>query len=359
VPRDAEIVVIGAGVTGATTARALAVAGRDVLLVEQFGIGHERGSSHGTSRVFRLSYPEERWVRLAQRSLEGWLELEAECGARLLRQTGSLDLGSFVPANRRALAACGASSEHVDSAEIEARWQISWAAPEPGLFQADGGVILADKALQALVAGAREGGATVLEQTPVLEVLEKRGAVRVVTGRGEIRARAAVVAAGAWSQRLLSPLEIELPVIPTRETVAYVSLARAETLPALIDEETPSAAGHGVLREGQISYALHAPGIGLKVGVHHSGPVADPDDEGAPDTAIVRWASEWAARRFPADDVGLRHAETCLYTNTADESFILERHGRIVVASPCSGHGFKFAPVLGQTLAALAREASI
>jgi sarcosine oxidase len=358
VPRDAEILVVGAGVTGAATARALALAGRDVILLEQFEIGHDRGSSHGASRLFRLSYPDERWVRLAQGSLEGWLELEAECGERLLRQTGSLDLGSFVRANARALAACGAAYEHLDSAEVAARWNVAWEGGGGALFQPDGGVLLANKALQALVAGARDGGATVFERTCVRELLAQRTGVRVITDREEIRARAVVVAAGAWAQRLLSGLDIDLPVIPTRETVAHVSLPRAESLPALIDETTPTTASHAVQRAGEVTYAVHSPGIGLKVGLHHSGPVADPDETGRPDAEIVRWAGEWAKRRFPEDDVRPALAETCLYTNTADESFVLERHRRVVVASPCSGHGFKFAPVLGQTLAALAREAA-
>jgi sarcosine oxidase len=308
--------------------------------------------------VFRLSYPDERWVRLAQRSLEGWLELEAECGERLLRLTGSLDIGSFVPANARSLAACGAAYEHVGAAEIESRWQVACDPEERGLFQPDGGVLFAERAVEALVAGARSGGTTVLERSRVHDVLDERVSLRIVTTREEIRARAVVIAAGAWSQKLLSGMGIDLPVVPTRETVAHLAHARSEELPALIDEATPSAASHGVRRAGQVTYSVVSPGIGLKVGLHHSGPVADPDETGAPDDAIVRWATEWAGRRLPADEIAPVSAETCLYTNTADEGFVLERHRRVVIASACSGHGFKFAPVVGQTLAALAREAS-
>ena len=97
----ADVVVVGAGIVGAATAHALADAGNRVVLLEQYRVGHDRGSSHGTSRIFRLSYPDERYVRLAHASLRGWRALEEECGRRLLETTGSVDLGSFVPLNAR------------------------------------------------------------------------------------------------------------------------------------------------------------------------------------------------------------------------------------------------------------------
>jgi len=105
------------------------------------------------------------------------------------------------------------------------------------------------------------------------------------------------------------------------------------------------------------SESLAAPGKGLKAGLHHSGPVADPDAEEGPDTSVAAWTAGWVATRFPEAGETLG-AETCLYTNTSDEEFVLERHGRVVVGSACSGHGFKFAPIVGRTLAALAREAA-
>jgi sarcosine oxidase len=130
------------------------------------------------------------------------------------------------------------------------------------------------------------------------------------------------------------------------------------SLPPVIDDAVPDAEEHGLRRPGLINYSLAAPGVGLKAGLHHSGPPADPDEHGRPDPAVVRWVSTWASHRFPELDPEPIATETCLYTNTADESFVLERHGRIVVASACSGHGFKFAPAFGRTLAALARDAA-
>lgn len=356
--RDADIVVIGAGITGVATARALAQSGRGVVLVEQFETGHAHGSSHGASRIFRLSYPDPHYVRLAQGALQSWRELEAECGEQLIVRTGGLDFGSVAVENARALAACGVRHELLTGAQVSARWPLTAEATEQALYQPDGGTTLADRAYDALLAAAVDAGAVVLDDCRVAEIEPGRGSVRVTTSRDEITGNACVVAAGAWASGLLAGAAIELPVVPTRETVAYFRLSEPLAIPPVIDDAVPDAEEHGLRRPGLINYALAAPGVGLKAGLHHAGPPADPDEPGIPDQAVVRWVSTWAARRYPGIDPEPIATETCLYTSTADESFVLERHGRIVVASACSGHGFKFAPAFGRTIAALARDAA-
>lgn len=356
--RDADIVVVGAGVTGLAAARALARGGRGVLVLEQQTVGHVLGSSHGTSRIFRLTYPDERYVRLAQSALQGWRELEAEAGLELIVHTGCLDIGHAAAAGAQALSACGVEYDLLTGLDASARWPIAFAADERVLYQADGGITRADRALAALADSAREAGAVLQERTRVEAVELVPGGARVLAGRRTLGARAIVVTAGAWAPQLLAPLGIALPVVPTRETVSYFALPAVEELPPVIDWTTTATEGYGVVRPGQASYGLPAPGTGLKAGLHHSGPVADPDDPAAPEEGAVRWAADWVARRFPEADPSPVATETCLYTSTADEGFVLERHGRVVVGSACSGHGFKFAPTVGRTLAALAREAA-
>jgi len=356
--RDADIVVVGAGVSGLATARALAVAGRDVVVLEQFAVGNDRGSSHGTSRIFRLAYPDERWVRLAQSALAGWRELEAECGLELIVQMGGLDIGHAASETAGALSSCGIPFELLTGTDASARWPIAFHPDEQVVFQPDGGIARANLALTALADSARAAGAEVHEQTWVAALGLLEAGVGVSTGSGTITAAAVVVTSGAWAERLLAPLGIELPVVPTRETVSYFALPAVEELPPVIDWTATASDGRGVVRPGQASYGLPAPGLGLKAGLHHSGPVADPDEQAAPEVNGVRWAIEWVAHRYPEADPSPLATETCLYTNTADESFVLERHGRVIVGSACSGHGFKFAPVVGQTLAALASEAA-
>jgi sarcosine oxidase len=331
---DAEVAVVGAGVMGLATAQVLAQAGRDVVVCEQFEIGHGGGSSHGGSRIVRVSYPEERWVRLAQEAYPLWQELEAAWGRALLDQPGTLDLGDW-EANERALSACGVPSEVLDAAEIERRFPIRLEGDQSGLFQADGGIVYADLALQALLGSATEGGAELRERTRI-ESIEDQGETVVLDG---LRAKAVVVTAGAWAPGLVG-----VDATPTRETTSYFSFE--EPVPSVIDTGTGD----------KHAYALAAPGAGLKAGLHQSGPPAiDPDDPGEPDTEIAARTAAWVERRFPGAGPALRD-ETCLYTTRPNDEFVLERNGRIVIGSPCSGHGFKFAPVVGKRLAALAAE---
>jgi sarcosine oxidase len=126
----------------------------------------------------------------------------------------------------------------------------------------------------------------------------------------------------------------------TRETVAFFEMA--ERPPTLVDWGEPTV------------YALASPGQGVKAGRHIAGPEVDPDDKGAPDQGSIEIVSEWVSRHYPEASPRPHLAETCLYTNTDDQRFILERHENIVVGSPCSGHGFKFAPLIGERLADLA-----
>ncbi|MBA2332928.1 MAG: FAD-dependent oxidoreductase [Actinobacteria bacterium] len=344
--RDVEVVVVGAGVMGLATARVLAQSGRDVVLIEQFELGHARGSSHGGSRIFRLSYPDAQWARLARTALPLWRTLEAEAGEPLIERYGSLDLGDWEP-NRNALAASGIEFEVLGDRELSRRFPLVFVRGETGLFQTDGGIVLADAALRALHASALGAGARILEQTRVTAIEPDRTGVRVVGPGVAVRADVVVVTAGAWARELVEPHGIALDVEPTRETVSYFELATDEPMPSLID----FAEGAG---PGQLGYALAAPGVGLKAGIHHTGATANPEEPGTPDEAVARWTVDWIAKRY-RDAKPLARRETCLYTNTPDESFVLERQGRIVVGSACSGHGFKFAPVVGERLAALAR----
>jgi sarcosine oxidase len=148
-----------------------------------------------------------------------------------------------------------------------------------------------------------------------------------------------VVAAGAWSRQLLSGVGIDLRVRVTRETPVFFSLRVPP--PIVVEWRDPPI------------YALPSPAFGLKAAEHHAGPETDPEESGAPSEASVVRVRAWVAERFPDAGSAPAHAETCLYTTTKDERFILERHGAIVVGSACSGHAFKFAPLVGERLADL------
>jgi len=217
--------------------------------------------------------------------------------------------------------------------------------PDPGeafLFQAEGGIVAADRAVGAFVASARAHGGDIVEGRRVLGLRPGDDAVEIHTEDEPYRARVVVVTAGAWARGLLEPVGIRLPVRPTRETVAYFRLDESVPVPTLVEWDEPAG------------YALRSPGQGIKAGEHGAGPEIDPDQEGGPSEASVDRLRTWIRKRYPAAEPEPHLVETCLYTNTADESFVLKRRGRLVVGSACSGHGFKFAPLIGERLAALA-----
>ncbi|MFN2544710.1 MAG: N-methyl-L-tryptophan oxidase [Actinomycetota bacterium] len=341
---DADVVVVGAGVMGAATAWSLSRRGREVLVLERFEVGNTHGSSHGDSRVFRLFYDDPWYVRLGLEAVPLWRRIEEESGVRVLSLFGGLDLGARATANAKALEVCGVDFEVMDGAEVEHRFQgVAAPAGDPVVFQRDAGIVHAEAAVRAFLDAATSRGAEVRERTPVLELTPGDAQVELRTGGETIRARTAVVTAGAFARPLLATGGIDLPVTPTRATVAYFQKPGMDELwpPIMMEWVEPPF------------YALPSPMHGLKAAQHHAGPVTDPEEPGVVSEESVAKLSAWVAERFPAADPRPHLAETCLYTDTVDEGFILERHGSIVVGSPCSGHGFKFASAIGERLADL------
>jgi sarcosine oxidase len=327
-----DVAVVGAGVNGLAAAYELARAGHEVVVYEQFEVGHDRGSSHGRSRIFRLAYAEPEWVRLAQDAFDGWRRWERETGQQLLELNGLLeivrDLGD---SSASALERCGVRWEQLDGDEVERRFPVCVSDGSFAVFQPEAGIARADRTLAAL---ARS-----------LDVRERTPAQRL----SELDAQVVVCAAGSWARELLAAEAIDLPVRVTRETVAYFQLSDPRPVPSVVSFK-PDRYEHDL-------YALADPEHGLKVGVHHAGQEVEPGEVGEPDTALIARMEDWVAEAFPLCAPRAVLAETCLYTTTADERFVLERHGRIVVGAACSGHAFKFAPAVGARLAALAVEA--
>ena len=343
--------VVGAGVAGLAAARALARSGRSVLVLEQFELGHPRGSSHGTSRIFRLAYEDPDYVAMAKAALALWRELEDESGEELLITTGALDVGGNLPVLRDALEANGVAADILDREEVGRRFPGLHLPEGEVLFQADGGIARPDRTHAALRRSILAHGGEIRDRTPVREIVPGDDGVRIETDAGDLAAGAAVVAAGSWSPRLLAPLGIELLVTVTRETVVHFRLGSLNGLPTLIDRTLSPLATDREL------YGLPSPGIGLKAGVHRAGRPTDPDSEGEPDPDVVEAAGAWARERYDGVDPKPALVETCLYTTTPDERFVLRRHGRVVVCSACSGHGFKFTPEIGRRTAELAKAA--
>ncbi|MEY2461214.1 MAG: sarcosine oxidase [Acidimicrobiaceae bacterium] len=338
--RKVDVVVIGAGAMGSSTAWWLARRGIDVALLEQFEPGHTRGSSHGGTRIFRFAYYDPMYVRMAQDALPLWRELEDDAGEPLLDTTGAIDHGApaSIEAVAGAMSACGAPFERLGLTEATERWP-AMRFEGTVLFHPDGGRCRADATVAALQRRAAAHGADVrFGANAGLRILSD--SVEVDAAGETWSAPVAVVTAGAWVTKVLG---VQSPnVTVTQEQVQHFA--------PKVEQEWPSFIHH---RDKWI-YGLLTPGDGVKVDEHFAGPVVDPDAR-VPrnldhDATMVRYVEEW----MPGLDPTPIHEAECLYTTTPDESFVLERVGPVVIGSPCSGHGFKFTPLIGRRLADLA-----
>ncbi|MET0800348.1 MAG: N-methyl-L-tryptophan oxidase [Actinomycetota bacterium] len=345
-----DCIVIGGGAMGTSAALELARRDRETLLLERFTFGHANGSSGGSTRIFRFAYHREGYVRLAVRARDAWRDLETESGEELLRVTGGIDVGPAALARADLLEATGLPVERLRASEAAERWPaLRLPAEADVVFQPDGGVLRAAPTVMAQARLAEATGATLRHETVVTTIAPAGDQVELGTLAGDrYVAPVAVVAAGAWAGPLLAGAGVDVPLRPNLEQSTYFEFGDDRTrAPTVIDWLTD---------ERQPPYLVPDPWEpgAFKVGLHMAGPATDPDDRSFdPDPERVRRATEYVATHVPEARATGR-TDTCLYTITPDEDFVLDRVGPIVVASPCSGHGFKFAPLFGTALADLA-----
>jgi sarcosine oxidase len=343
-----DVVIVGGGPMGTAAARSLSARGRAVVLLERFTFGHANGSTVGVTRNFRLTYHDPLYVRMAKHSLERWRELEDETGLELLRVVGGLDVGEATEASARALEGAGVRFERPSATEVAERWpMLRFPDRSSFVFQPDGAILRAHEIVLTLARLAAEGGVDLREETVAGSVTTSGDGVEVTTTDGSvIRAPVAIVAAGAWAGSLLAHARLQLPLRPTLEQSTYFE-TEGDAIPTVIDwDETPT----------QPPYLVpdpFAPGE-IKAGAHLSGPVVDPDTRSfLPDPERETRVIDWVDRRLVWSSRASR-TETCLYTTTPDEDFVIDRVGPLVIGSACSGHGFKFTPLIGEVLADLA-----
>jgi sarcosine oxidase len=360
-----DAIVIGAGVMGSATAYHLAKDGRRVLLLEQFTLGHTRGSSHGRARIFRLTYTRPEYVELARAALPLWRALEVEAGEAVYESplrvpTGGFEFGApdapGLEALHTTLTAMRVPFETLDRQTIAERYpQFDLPAGTIGLYQADTALLDADRCVAALVAVARRHGAEIREGAAVTRIAADGAGVEVATQREVFRAERLVVAAGSWAGALLRQVGLDLPLTVTKEQFAYFAVRDRAAFEV---GRFPIFIHHGDVPDGGYGFPTHGQ-PGVRVAWHHGGPPIAPEDESdLVDEEALAGLRAYVTRLLPGLTGEVLHAQTCRYTTTPDTDFILDRHPahpQIVIASPCSGHGFKFAILIGRIAADLAQ----
>jgi sarcosine oxidase len=350
-----DVAVVGLGAMGSAALYHLARRKARVLGIERFEPGHEHGSSHGQTRIIRLGYFEHpSYVPLVRRAYQLWRELEAKSSQPLLHITGIIEIGPsdgiVVAGTLAASRMHGLSHAVLTAAETMRRFP---AFRLPGdyvaVLQNDGGYLATEAAIRTHLALARDAGAEQRTKETVLTITSHGSGVRITTDRGVIEAGAAIVSVGPWTKKLLPDLPVPLRV--TRQVMAWFAPstpAQFEQFPVFLLESR-----HG------IHYGFPLLENGMKVAKHyHREETVEPDASNQPvssdDEAVIRAA---LAEHLPDANGSLVAAKTCFYTMTLDGDFVIDRLPdcpNIIVASPCSGHGFKFAGVVGEILADLA-----
>jgi sarcosine oxidase len=355
-----DAIVIGLGGMGSATAFHLARRGRRVLGLEQYGLLHDRGSSHGLTRIIRLAYHEHpSYVPLLRRAYELWHELEEVAGEPLLITTGSIEGGpEDGPLFQGALEAARLHDlphEVLDVTELRRRFPAygDFDSSTHVVLQPDGGFLLAERTLLAHVNQALGHGAELHFHEPVVNWEPTAdGGVRVVTGRASYEADRLVVCAGAWAGRLVPSLG--RLAVPERQVLAWLQPARPELF-------TPERFPVFVLDvEDGNYYGFPEHDVpGFKFGrYHHLREPMDPDDPDRStqpeDEAVLR---AFAARYFPAGAGPTILLKACIFTNSPDEHFVIDRLSdapQVSVAAGFSGHGYKFCSLVGEVMADLA-----
>jgi sarcosine oxidase len=345
----ADVIVVGAGLMGAATAWAAARRGLSVTVIEQFAAGHALGSSHGSARIVRRAYGDSLYTQLSGRAFELWRELELETGTTVLRMLGGIDFGARRDPSQVAahLAAAGVDHELLDAAQAQERW--------PGMrftgqvvYHRQAGAMDADLATAAFLGSAAGLGALIRHGAKVAAIASSTssadGARVDLTDGTTLYSHTVVVAAGAWIETLLGGLAQLPPLRVTQQQVFHFPRldVTVEPWPSVIHDDA-----HGVYhlaggRDG-------GPGDDRKIGEHDRGKLTTADGrDGLVDPASRARVIEYVRRWLPGLDPVPSSSGTCLYTSTPSEDFILDRVGPIVVCSPCSGHGAKFAPLIGE-----------
>jgi sarcosine oxidase len=360
-----DVIVLGLGAMGSAAAQHLAERGRRVLGIEQFTSPHDRGSSHGGSRMIRQAYFESpAYIPLVLRAYELWRKLESDTGKRLLHITGGMNIGSGDgELVRRTIAASAQHSipfELLEGRAITARFpEVFPLAGDVAVHETNAGYLFPEDCIRAQLARASHAGAELKFEESVLAWSADDDRVEVRTSQGAYSAAHLVITAGPWANQALDGV---VPLRVTRQVMAWIQ-PKTGVMPFLPDRfpvfllEDAAGGAHGYGFP-----AIDGPEGGMKAAIHGSEDVCTPDtiDREIHELDLRRIVEQLRVR-IPALDGKVLRAQTCMYTMSPDEHFVIGAHPQCAscsIACGFSGHGFKFASVVGEILADLATNGS-
>ena len=355
--RHFDTIIVGGGAMGAATASQLTGRGQSVLVLDRFRPPHRLGSSHGETRVIREAYFEHpSYIPLLRRAYELWHALEKQTGQRLLTITGGLTIGPekgvVFPGARASAEQHGLPHEILRASEVSERFPALQVPEELlAVYEPRAGMLIVEGCIAAFQQVARANGTTQQFDEPVLAWSADISGASVTTHRGSYSCDNLVISAGAWLPLLVpglaKALRIERQVLYWFQPTTQREACEPDALPVHVVEYGPD----------QYYYALPNAGDGVKAALHHQGITTSADDVDREVNDTERQAMAALARRFlPPLAAAPHRSEVCLYTNTADGHFLIDRHpahDNVFIVSPCSGHGFKFASVIGEVVADL------
>ncbi|HTI10769.1 MAG TPA: FAD-dependent oxidoreductase [Puia sp.] len=378
-----DVIVLGLGANGSSALYHLSKTHQKVAGIDRYAPPHSFGSSHGQSRIIRQAYYENPvYVPFIRAAARCWQEIEEVSGEKLFLKTGGLMLGAedaaVVRGARLSAEVHGIDYEYLDYADLRSRCPAFKAeAGTVGLLEKEAGVLFPEKCITAMLEQAQKNGAELYCNEAVIKIKAGHDAIHLTTPKGNYVTEKLIISAGAWVGELVAgmtgeagstaggtgstageagaPAGFHLPLTVARQPIYWFTNRNKQQQAALLPDQMPVYIWE--YRPGRMFYGFPDLGEGIKIGYHHTGRAIRPDElEQTVSREEIDDMKNIAAKYLNMEPV-FHQASVCMYTNTPDEDFIIDYHPvykNILIASPCSGHGFKFSSLTGKLLGELA-----
>jgi len=356
-----DVIVLGLGANGSSALYNLSKTNKKVAGLDRFTPPHAFGSSHGQSRIIRQAYYEDPvYVPYLKEAYRCWSEIESVSGQRLFLKTGGLMLGNedaaVVTGAKLSAATHGIAYEYLTSADLQKRFPaLRPSIHTVGVLEKEAGILFPEKCITTFLEQAQKNGASLRCDETVLNIIPQDDKVVLITSKGKYSTEKLIISAGAWTGKLADGTGLHLPLTIARQALYWFTNKNSRSQPYFLPQNLPVYIWEYL--PGKMFYGFPDLGAGIKIAYHHAGQPIQPDElTQTVSPQEIADITETAANYFNMDPAFHSFA-VCMYTNTPDGNFIIDYHPEyhnIIIASPCSGHGFKFSSLTGKLLSEMA-----